>query len=53
MLLNFDYLLKRKILAKEVLFLVNKPHSKKEDIISKIDELKDLIENENPNKISG
>ena len=48
-----EHICKRKILAKEVLFLVNKPHSKKEDIISKIDELKDLIENENPNKISG
>lgn len=48
-----EHICKRKILAKEVLFWVNKPHSKKEDIISKIDELKDLIENENPNKISG
>ncbi|MBQ9285665.1 MAG: hypothetical protein IJ209_05215 [Bacteroidaceae bacterium] len=42
---------KRGILAKEVLTLVNRPNSKKEDIISKLDELKEMIENDSPNKI--
>ena len=48
-----EHICKRKVLAKEVLSLVNKPYSKKEDIIGKIDELKDLIKNEKPNEIGG
>ena len=41
---------KKEILAKDVLFLVNKPYSKKEDIISKLDELKEMIENISSNE---
>ena len=48
-----EHICKRKVLAKEVLSLVNKPYSKKEDIIGKIDELKVLIKNEKPNEIGG
>ena len=40
---------KKEILAKEVLSLIKKPHSKKENIIGKLDELKVMIENESSN----
>ena len=42
---------KRGILAKEVLALVKRSNSKKEDIISKLDELKEMIENDSPNEL--
>ncbi len=40
----------KEILAKEVLSLIKKPHSKKENIIGKLDELKEMIENESSNE---
>lgn len=40
----------REILAKEVLSLIKKPHSKKEKIIDKLDELKEMIGKEMSNE---
>ena len=47
---NYTEPSKREYLAKEVLSLINKPHSKKEDIIGKLNELKEMIENESSNE---